>query len=711
MLYLQTENAECGLVCLAYASAKLGAHPDIGELRRRFLVSNRGVDLKQVVEMAAAMDMVSRAVRCELEELRQLKLPAILHWNLKHFVVLDKVTSRHVIVHDPAVGRVKFTHAEAGRRFTGVALELSQAPAFRPRNPPPTISIWSWIRFTPNLSNGLGQTLVLSLMLQAYVLASPFFMQLAIDQAALKGDGELMAVLALGFGLFGLFNVGAGLLRSLAIQQLSAFLSWDMSIRLFRHLVRLPLEWFQKRKLADTISRFDAINPIRDLVSGALISAVIDGLLAVTTVLMMFLFSWQLACIALFGVVCLIGVKLAALPRSLRLGAENLAASIAENGKRIETIKAIQTIKTMAAESQQEVQWSNKYADLIRKKIAAGSFQFSIDTARQTIDVLASVAIIYIGVMAIIGGNLTIGVLYAFVSYKGQFATAVNNVVDQMIQWRLSDIYSMRLADIVLSPKEEGVDHIDYALPPMGGNIDVLNLGFRYGPLEPFVLKSVNLSVKAGEFLAIVGPSGAGKSTLLKVMCGLYPATFGEVRLDGRPLSSWGLKTMRSMYGVVMQDDELLSGTIADNVSFFDNKVNMDEIWRALDAAALKDEVMAMPMKAESFVGDMGGALSGGQKQRLLIARALYKKPKILFFDEATSHLDAANEEKINRSLRSLEVTRIVIAHRRETIAAADAVFDIRTGKILRRPGQRDEALTGSSPPQVETAIGDVAAE
>jgi ATP-binding cassette subfamily B protein RaxB len=703
MLYLQTENAECGLVCLAYASAKMGAHPDMAELRRKFLVSNRGVDLKQIVEMAAAMDMVSRAVRCELDELQQLKLPAILHWNLKHFVVLDRITSRHVIVHDPAVGQVKFTHAEAGRRFTGIALELSQAPAFKPRNPAPTISIWSWLRFTPNLTNGLGQTLILSLMLQAYVLASPFFMQLAIDQAALKGDGELMTVLAVGFGLFGLFNVGAGLLRGLAIQQLSAFLSWDMSMRLFRHLVRLPLEWFQKRKLADTISRFDAINPIRDLVSGALISALIDGLLAITTVLMMFLFSWKLACITLLGVFCLIGVKLASLPRSLRLGAENLGASIAENGKRIETIKAIQTIKTMGAESQQEVQWSNKYADLIRKRIAAGNFQLSIDTARQSFDVLATVTIVYVGVMAIMAGDLTIGVLYAFVSYKGQFTTAINNVVDQIIQWRLSDIYSMRLADIVLSPKEEGVDHVDLSLPLVSGHIEVVNLSFRYGPLEPFVLKNINLKIEAGEFLAIVGPSGAGKSTLLKVMCGLYPATFGEVRLDGRPLSAWGLKTMRSMYGVVMQDDELLSGTIADNVSFFSDKVDMDDIWRALDAAALKDEVMAMPMKAESFVGDMGGALSGGQKQRLLIARALYKQPRILFFDEATSHLDAANEEKINRSLRALEVTRIVIAHRRETIAAADAVFDIRTGKILRRPVASEEASTRPSPASAQS--------
>jgi ATP-binding cassette subfamily B protein RaxB len=687
MNYLQSEHSECGLVCLAYASGKMGAHHDMAELRRKFPVSTRGLDLQQISEIASAMDMMSRAVRLELEELDQLKLPALLHWGLKHFVVLDKVTSSHIIYHDPALGRVKMGMAEVGKRFTGVALELSESPEFQPRKARTAMTIWQWMRLTPQLFGGLFQVLIMSIMLQVYIIASPLYMQLAIDQAALKGDVQLLTVLAVGFGLFGLFNLGADLLRNYAIQHVSANMSWDMSLRLFRHLVRLPLDWFQKRKLADTISRFDSINPVRDLLSGTFITSVIDGVLALTTLVMMFIFSWKLGTLVLLGIACYISVRLISLPKSLRLSSENLGAYIAENGKRIETIKAIQTIKTMAAEVPQEVQWSNKYSTVIKKKLDQMRFQFSVDAVNKGIEALINTVVIYIGVRHIMSGLMTVGVLYAFVAYKQQFTGAVTKVVELLIQWRLSDIYTARLADIVLTPKEAGIDRVETGnLPPLTGKIEVDNLSFRYAPHEPMVFKNLSVTIEPGAFIAIVGPSGAGKSTLLKIMCGLYSPVAGEVRIDGRPLSFWGPKLLRQAYGVVLQDDELLSGTIADNVAFFDDEIDMDRVWKALDAAALKEEVLAMPMKADSFVGDMGGSLSGGQKQRVLIARALYKQPRILFFDEATSHLDAKNEDIINQSLKALNITRVVIAHRKETIVAADVIFDISSGRSFSRP-------------------------
>ncbi|HTM79922.1 cysteine peptidase family C39 domain-containing protein [Asticcacaulis sp.] len=345
MQYLQTETAECGLVCLAYASSRLGAHLDIVDLRRKFPVVSRGLTLTQLTEIAAGLDLMARAVRCELDELQQLKTPAILHWGFNHFVVLDKVTEHHIFLHDPARGKVRLSFADAGKAFTGIALELSASPKFQKRREKGPLSIMAWVRLTPTLYSGLGQILLLSLILLVYAIASPFYMQIAIDQAALKGDSGLLVTLALGFGLFGLFNAGATVLRSLATQAISAHLSWDMGLRLFRHLVRVPLGWFQRRRLADTISRFDSINPIRDLVSGAFISSFIDGVLAATTLLMMFMFAWSLAvCICLWAVLH-VAMRLATMPTNLRLSAEALGAQIAENSKRIETIKAIQTIK------------------------------------------------------------------------------------------------------------------------------------------------------------------------------------------------------------------------------------------------------------------------------------------------------------------------------------------------------------------------------
>jgi ATP-binding cassette subfamily B protein RaxB len=657
----------------------------MADLRREFPVSSRGLDLQQMSEIAAAMDMLARPVRCEVNELAQLKLPAILHWGLRHFVVLVKVGRDHIICHDPASGRVRATWAEVDRRFTGVALELSQAPTFKSRAPPPQMSVWAWVRLGRETFGGFGQVLLMSLMLQAYVIASPFYMQLAVDQAALKGDGELLKMLAVGFALFGLFNLGATILRNLAMQRVSTQLSWDMSVRLYRHLVRLPLDWFQKRRLADTISRFDAINPIRDLLAGSMITAAIDGVLALSTLVMMVVFSWKLALIVVLAAAGHITVKLCSLPTSIRLGGESLTAQIAEQGKRIETIKAIQTIKMMAGEPDQEAQWSNRFLISLQRKMASANFSSAVDAGQQVFDVLGTVLIIFIGITSIMDGGLTIGVLYAFVAYKTQFAGAVTRVVDLVVQWRLSEIYTARLSDIVLHPREAGIDMLQpVALPTLQGKIELENVAFRYAPYEPFIFRSLSMRVETGQFVAIVGPSGAGKSTLLKLICGLYQPVAGEVRLDGHPLSTWGPRAIRKACGVVLQDDELLSGSVAENVAFFDDKIDMDRVWEALEAAALKQDILAMPMKADTFVGDMGGSLSGGQKQRLMIARALYRQPKVLLFDEATSHLDMQNEQLINESLKRLNITRIVIAHRRETIAAADLVFDITTGRMMR---------------------------
>ncbi|MDC7693459.1 peptidase domain-containing ABC transporter [Asticcacaulis sp. DXS10W] len=694
---MQTEATECGLCCLAQASARLGAHHDMAELRRRFPVSSRGLTLRQLSEIATALDMHARGVKCEVDELTALKLPAILHWGLNHFVVLETAAGKHAVIFDPARGRTRLRLGDVGKRFTGVALELSASPSFRKRSEKSPLSVWSWIRLTPDLYSGLAQVLLLSLVLQAYMVAAPFYMQLAIDQAALKGDQQLLITLAIGFGLFGLFNAGAGLLRSFAMQQIAAVLSWDMSLRLFRHLVRLPLGWFQRRRLADTMSRFDAINPIRDQVSGALISSLIDGALALATLIMMFVFAWPLGLCVVAATLIYIAVRLLSLSTSLRLQAENLTARISENGKRIETIKAIQTIKVMSAEGEQETQWSNRYASVVTKTLVSARFTLVIGGIHQAVDTVATTLVVFLGARAIIANDMTVGVLFAFMAYKGQFTSAITSNVEQLINWKLNDIYSYRLADIVLTPKEESIDVLDTQDVEFRGEIELENLSFRYGPHDPYVFRHLNLKIRAGEMIAIVGPSGAGKSSLLKVIAGLYPSTGGEVRIDGRPLAAWSPKTLRRAFGVVMQDDELLSGSIAENVAFFDERIDIDRVWTALEMAGLKDEIMAMPMKLESFVGDMGGALSGGQKQRLLIARALYRHPKILFLDEATSHLDVQNEARINASLKQLKVTRIIIAHRPETIRNADKVFDICAGQFVTPHVARPSSGAGLS--------------
>lgn len=678
----QTEAAECGLACLAIASATLGKSIDLSELRRRHAVSNRGLTLDELIRVASALDMTARPLRCELDELRDLQTPAILHWGLNHFVVLLKVGRRGVRIQDPARGVRVFSTKEVSDRFTGVALELVRAPAFTKRKERSPLRLTSLLRLTPDISSTLVHTLILSVLLQVYVVASPFYMQLAIDEAAMKGDVGLLGALAVGFGLFALFNIGATALRAVAMQKMSALLGWDMTGRLFHRLVRLPLPWFQRRRLADALSRFESVEPVRGLFANGMVGALIDGVMAVVTLVMMMIFAWKLALIAAGGVVLYVIVRSISIPMTIRLAGDALIASIAEQGKRLETLRAMQTIKVMGAESQREGDWANRYAEMIRTGQSSALAQIGFNSVQATFDALTNVAVIYLGARAVIDGSLTVGVLYAFMAYKTQFTGRAQTLFETFVQWRMLDLHSDRLADIALTPVEVGIDDVGAGLPEMKGEVELRGLSFRYAPHEPLIFSDASARILPGEFVAIIGPSGAGKSSLIKVICGLYPSVAGEVRIDGLPLAAWGPRAVRSNLGVVMQDDELIAGSIAENVAFFAERIDMDWVWECLRIAAIADDVLAMPMRAETFIGDMGSALSGGQKQRLLLARALYRRPKILVLDEATSHLDVGREIAINQAIKQMSITRIVVAHRAETIAAADRVIALQGGRL-----------------------------
>lgn len=398
---------------------------------------------------------------------------------------------------------------------------------------------------------------------------------------------------------------------------------------------------------------------------------------------MMFVFAPVLACVVLATLALYVTIRLATIPWTMKLGAAALSASIAEQGKRIETLRAMQTIKVMAAESEREGDWANKLAQTVKANQSSAIAQIVVGGTQSALDMLSLILIVFLGVQGIIANKMTIGVLYAFLSYRGQFSARAQSFIEQFVSARMLELHTYRLADIALHPLEPGIDQGMSSAVEMKGGIELRNVVFGYAPHEQPILRGVNIRIEPGEFVAIVGPSGTGKSTLLKVMTGLYPTSGGEVLIDGLSLSSWGPRAVRRNLGVVMQDDELLSGSIAENVAFFAEDVNVERVWSSLRAASIDAEVMAMPMRAETMVGDMGSSLSGGQKQRILLARALYRQPCILILDEATSHLDMGREKSINIALQQLSVTRVIVAHRRETVAAADRVIHIEGGVVV----------------------------
>lgn len=680
-LLRQAETAECALACVGMVAGFHGHQTDLASLRRDFPISLKGATLRDVIEIAAQMKLGARALSCEIEELRELRLPAILHWDMSHFVVVKQVTRDRVVLHDPARGRVDMPLSEIGEHFTGVALELAPASGFQKKSERKLIKLTSLVKIDSAGWKAVAQGLALSLFLQVFVLLSPYYMQLVIDEAILKGDVSLLTAVAVGFAGLKLFEAITTVLRGLVFQFLSNIVAFDMEASLFHHLTRLPLSYFHRRHIGDIQQRFQSLGPIRDLVVNGAIAALIDGVLAVFVGAILFAYDALLGTVVV-GVIIFYGIlRFAFLELSKRLSGDLLVADAKENTKFLETLRAMQTVKVAGIESEREILWRNLAARTLNANIRIGNVNIGYGAISQTLMGLSNIAIVYLAAKAAIQGNMTIGMITAFMAYKGQFEGKLMALLEQYVQFKLLDVHLARVADIALAEPEKGL-----ATPAIGrdfrGEVELRQVMFRYAPFEPMILKGANLKIEPGEFVALAAPSGEGKSTLLRLILGLYEPVNGQILYDGLPATTWGLGALRRQMGVVMQDDTLLAGSIEENISLFDDKPDNERIRWAAKLAAIHDDIEQMPMAYRSLVGDMGTSLSGGQQQRVMLARALYRKPKLLVMDEGTSQLDIETEKRINAALKDLDITRIAAAHRPDTLAAADRIVHVRGGQL-----------------------------
>jgi ATP-binding cassette, subfamily B, bacterial CvaB/MchF/RaxB len=608
---------------------------------------------------------------------------------MSHFVVLKSATRNAITIHDPASGAKSLTLQEASKHLSGVALELSPTEGFVRRDERarlPLSVFWSQLSGS---GHALLQIFVLSVVLQVLVLTAPFYMQITIDEVIARGDVDLLVVLALGFGLLMLVRAASAALRSLVLLIVQNALHFQLGARLFHHLIRLPASFFEKRHIGDILSRFTSLQPIRNLLAEGMIAAVIDGVMALLTLAMIFIYSPMLALVVVAAFLLYAVLRLA-LYRVLWLRTEaTIQAGAQENSNFIESVRAIQSLKLFNRESEREGQWLNRYAEVANANVRLGRAKIAFSTANDLIFGVETIVTIYLAARLVLANQLTVGMVFAFMAYRQHFIDKSVALVEKALDFRILGLHLERLSDIALTPCERGHDQPLSYTRPILGRIELRNVFFRYAEAEPFVLEDINLAVEPGEFITIMGPSGGGKTTLVKVMLGLLEPTSGEVLIDGIPLATVGARAFREQVAAVMQDDQLLSGSIADNICFFDSDYNQDKLLQCAQIAFIHDEIMAMPMTYNSLVGDMGSSLSAGQKQRVLLARALYREPRILFLDEGTAHLDVDNERRINASLRQLRMTRISVAHRPDMASGADRIVRVFRTVQPAMPGPR----------------------
>jgi ATP-binding cassette subfamily B protein RaxB len=681
----QTEASECGVACLAMVASYHGLHVDLMTLRQALQPGTRGTSLGWLMAAADQIGLVPRALKVPLNELRDLELPAILHWDLNHFVVLERVRGGRVLVHNTD-GRSRWlTVEELSNHFTGIAIELRPGADFHPGERRQRLRLSRlWARIS-GLKRSLLQTIMLSIVMQLFVLASPFYMQVAIDTALPALDNGLLIILALGFSLFTAINVVAMLLRSFVLLSAGTSVGFGVAINIVRKLLRLPANWFERRDIGDILSRFQSIAPVKEALTQGSIAIIIDGTMAVITLAAMIYYSGTLAAIAFAAF--LLHTLMRIISFSLERGAREDAIVFAgrEQSTLIETLRGIHTLRLATRENMRHLLWQSRLADSVNADLRFQRVFIWQSTFNALVFGLELVISIWAAIGMVMEGGFTVGMVFAYLAYKTQFLAKATPLIDQITAFRMLGLHLERLADIALAEEDFSFRDAPACSAILKGGVELRDVSFRYSPSECIVLDRLSLVVEPGENVAITGPSGSGKSTLMKIIVALHEPDEGEVLIDGVPLAQFGYKNFHEQIAVVLQEDNLFAGSLAENISLFDESADMDRIVAAATSAAIHDEIIAMPMGYQTMVGDMGSTLSGGQKQRVLLARALYREPRLLVVDEATSHLDAARESQINASIRKMGCTRIVIAHRLETLAAADRVLTLVDGRLSER--------------------------
>lgn len=673
----QTETAECGLACLAMICGHFGKNIDLIYLRRKFNLSARGATLAGINGIAEQLGMATRALSLELDELRVLKTPCILHWDFSHFVVLVSVKRNRYVLHDPARGIRYISREEMSRYFTGVALEVWPGSEFQSETLQTRISLRSLINSIYGIKRTLAKIFCLSVVIEAINLLMPVGTQLVMDHAIPAGDRGLLTLISAALMFFILLKAATSTLRAWSSLVMSTLINVQWQSGLFDHLLRLPLAFFERRKLGDIQSRFDSLDTLRATFTTSVIGFIMDSIMVVGVCVMMLLYGGYLTWIVLCFTTIYIFIRLVTYGNYRQISEECLVREARGASYFMETLYGIATVKIQGMVGIRGAHWLNMKIDAINSGIKLTRMDLLFGGINTFVTACDQIVILWLGAGLVIDNQMTIGMFVAFSSFRGQFSERVASLTSFLLQLRIMSLHNERIADIALHEKEEKKPEIEIVADMGPISLETNGLSYRYDSQSAPIFSALSLSVAPGESVAITGASGAGKTTLMKVLCGLFEPDSGRVLINGIDIRQIGINNYHRMIACVMQDDRLFSGSIRENICGFAEE--MDEEWMVECARAshIHDVIMNMPMGYETLIGELGEGLSGGQKQRIFIARALYRKPGILFMDEATSALDSESEHFVNVAIKNMNITRVIIAHRETTLRTVDRVISI----------------------------------
>lgn len=686
-LVMQAEASECGIACLSMISAYFGNHIGLSHMRALLPASQQGLSMQQLISYAHTLGLGSRAIKLELSELPQLQLPAILHWNFSHFVVLTKVTRKRIYVNDPAAGERILQWPSVNTSFTGVALELCPNERFSPNSKSQSLSLWDFAKPIRGIKKQLGLLIGVSLLIQIFALASPFYMQTVVDKVLLSASQPLLLALALGFGLLLMIESATQYLREVVLLRFSTHFNLHISSSVLAHLLSLPLSYFQRRHMGDIVSRFGSLQPIRDTLTQGLVTALIDGILSMSTLVVMFMYSPQLALIVLAFVLVYSAGRWFLFHPVKQLNQQILHSDANQQSYFMQSIRAARTIKLANTAADTQAKWLNLFIDNTNQRIKLGQWNIGFSIVNKVLFGVENIVVIYVGATLVMSNQFSVGMLFAFMSYKSRFVGSTVSLIEKWIEYKIVNVHLTRIEDIVhhapevvnsvqqrlsLSAQTQ-LSQLREGLSPGGAKITVNAIAFRYHNNQAWLFSQLSISVNPGDYIAIVGASGCGKTTLLHCLLGLVRPTKGHIQFNEHAFTAHTRHHQR--IAAVMQDDQLLSGSIIENISQFSERIDTQRVISSAKLACIDSDIMRMTMQYQTLIGDMGDSLSGGQKQRILLARALYQQPQLLVLDEATSHLDVATEAKVCEHLKNLSTTIIMVAHRPHTIATANKVY------------------------------------